>query len=279
MNDLKTILLHLDASSNITQRLQLARQLAQAHGAQIEVLYSVLPTVLHPYAFAGDGQAAVAVMQAEAEERGRARSAFDQVQSGGGVSMTWHEIPDPPLQTPVQLLVQQAWSADLLLLAQHDPAAEGYSGVPSDFATMVLLASGKPCLVMPYIGPRATCGENVLIAWKPTPESARAVSAALPILQRARQVDVAVWDETGADAGAPPAVETFLRRHGVKANVHHGGRATRELGELLLSRAAELQSDLLVMGCYGHGRAREWVLGGVTLTVMHSMTVPVLMVH
>jgi nucleotide-binding universal stress UspA family protein len=75
------------------------------------------------------------------------------------------------------------------------------------------------------------------------------------------------------------AIEPFLHHHGIKATVHRGGPPTRELGELLLSLAADLQADLLVMGCYGHGRAREWALGGATRTVLRSMTLPVLMVH
>ena len=61
--------------------------------------------------------------------------------------------------------------------------------------------------------------------------------------------------------------------------MHRGGRAGHDLGELLLSLAADLQADLLVMGCYGHGRAREWLLGGVTRSVLQSMTLPVLMAH
>lgn len=277
MNDIKTILLHLDASARSADRLQLARQLALAHGAHLDVLYAVVPTVLHPYAFAGDGQAAALLMSTEVEQRERAKAMFEREQGrvGGPGTMTWHETSDPP----VQAIVQQAWAADLLLLGQHDPAAETCSGVPSDFATSVLLASGKPGLVVPYIGGRPTLGQNVLIAWKPTPESARAVSAALPILQRAQQVHVVRWDEAEGGVPTPVAVEPFLRRHGVMATVHHCGRSSHELGELLLSRAAELQADLLVMGCYGHGLAREWVVGGATRTVMHSMTVPVLMVH
>ena len=61
--------------------------------------------------------------------------------------------------------------------------------------------------------------------------------------------------------------------------VHREVAPAREVGELLLSKAADLGADLLVMGCYGHGRAREWVLGGASRTVLQSMTVPVLMAH
>ncbi len=281
MSDLKSILLHLDASANTSARLQLARRLAQSHAAHVEALYAVLPTVLqYPFAFAADGQGAALLMNYEAEQRERIKAAFElERQRGNGTGpapMTWHEAADEP----VRALTQQAWGADLLVLAQHDPDPKAYSGVPPDFAAAVLLECGKPGLVMPYTWTSAELGDQVLVAWKPTAESARAVTAALPILQRARQVHVAVWDEAAGNGAAPPvAIEPYLRRHGINATFHRGGPPTRELGELLLSLAADLQADLLVMGCYGHGRAREWALGGATRTVLRSMTLPVLMVH
>ena len=279
MSELKSILLHLDAASNGTDRLQLAGRLAAAHGARLDALYAVLPAVLqYPFAFGGDGQAAALLMNHENEQRERVKATFERArQAGGAVDATWFETVDEP----VRAFTEQAWAADLMVLAQHDPAPKAYSGVPPDFAAAVLLESGKPGLVMPYIGAGNTLGQTVLIAWKPTPESARAVTAALPILQRAKRVHVAVWQES-ADAGsqgAPVAIEPYLHHHGIAATVHRGGRPTRELGELLLSQAADLQADLLVMGCYGHGRAREWMLGGATRTVLRAMTVPVLMTH
>jgi nucleotide-binding universal stress UspA family protein len=280
MSELKSILLHVDAAANVDERVQLARRIAQAHGAHIEALYAVLPAVLqYPFAFAGDAQAAALLMNYETEQRERARSAFERAckAPGTGVKAVWNETPDEP----VSAFAQHAWAADLLLLAQHDPEPKTYSGVPPDFPTSVLLETGKPGLVMPFIGARATLGQTVLVAWKPTPESTRAVTAALPFLQRAQQVHLAVWDEAhdSGEAPATVAIEAYLRHHGIGHKVHHGGRPTSDLGELLLSLAADVQADLLVMGCYGHGRARESVLGGVTRTVMRSMTLPVLMVH
>jgi nucleotide-binding universal stress UspA family protein len=65
----------------------------------------------------------------------------------------------------------------------------------------------------------------------------------------------------------------------VDAVWHRHGAEPQALGELLLSRVCDLEADLLVMGCYGHSRAREWVLGGTSRTVLRSMTVPVLMAH
>jgi nucleotide-binding universal stress UspA family protein len=61
--------------------------------------------------------------------------------------------------------------------------------------------------------------------------------------------------------------------------VHPGGHEDGDAGEHLLSMAADTGADLLVMGCFGHSRAREWVLGGATRSILQSMTVPVLMSH
>ena len=134
--------------------------------------------------------------------------------------------------------------------------------------------------LLPYIDTGSEFGQTVLIAWKDSAASARAVTAALPVLRLAKSVHVAAWDESGSPGdGEPLPIERFLQRHGVHAKVHRGGRPSGEVGELLLSLAADVQADLLVMGCYGHSRAREWLLGGVTRTIFQSMTLPVLMSH
>jgi nucleotide-binding universal stress UspA family protein len=89
---------------------------------------------------------------------------------------------------------------------------------------------------------------------------------------------VVSFDEGDASATEAPIVG-YLRLHGVQAEFRREVAMTSEVGEQLLSLAADERSDLLVMGCYGHGRAREWALGGVTRTVIESMTLPVLMSH
>jgi nucleotide-binding universal stress UspA family protein len=154
--------------------------------------------------------------------------------------------------------------------------------LPFDFVESVVIASGKPALVIPTIRLAEPVGRVVLVAWKETREAARAVSAALPLLQKAGKVHVAIWEDPSSVkelAQAPLDIAQSLRAHGVEAEVHRHGPASREVGEFLLSRATDLSADLIVMGCYGHGRAREWVLGGASRTVLQSMTVPVLMAH
>jgi nucleotide-binding universal stress UspA family protein len=93
-------------------------------------------------------------------------------------------------------------------------------------------------------------------------------------------VTVIEWGAEPADRrGAAIGIEAYLALHGVQAVLEQQAAVPDEPGELLLSRAADLGADLLVMGCYGHSRAREFVLGGATRTVLASMTLPVLMCH
>jgi nucleotide-binding universal stress UspA family protein len=108
-----------------------------------------------------------------------------------------------------------------------------------------------------------------------------AVVAALPILRQAKKVHVLCWDEEESPSvhGAPLDLVGYLRQHGVEVDWRHGGPAPEKLGDELLSRTFDLGADLLVMGCYGHSRAREWVLGGTSRSILASMTLPVLMAH
>jgi nucleotide-binding universal stress UspA family protein len=279
MNEIKTLLWHLDNHSSEGHRLPLLRELAGRLDAKLEAVYAVTPlTMQFPFAMSAESSAAGQLAACEAEVRKTASAAFEAAcQAAGCTDLPWQETEDDP----VRAFRDRAWAADLLVLGQHDPKTEDASGVPADFVASVLLATGKPALVLPYIEIAQPPGQTVLVAWKATRESARALAGALPLLQRARQVHVLSWDEAdtpGVDATAPAL--RYLQRHGVAAQAHaQHSRPPRELGEALLSQAADLQADLLVMGCYGHGRAREWALGGVTRTVLQSMTLPVLMAH
>ncbi|MBA4178756.1 MAG: universal stress protein UspA [Leptothrix sp. (in: Bacteria)] len=279
MNEIKSLLWHLDAQSARGRRLPFVREFARRLGAKAEVLYAVMPLPLQfPFAMSLESGAAGQLAASEAEARRAARQHFERACAAADCTeLPWRETVDEP----VRGLCQAAWSTDLLVLSQHDPTAEDPSGVAADFVASVLVSSGKPGLVLPYIDFAPDIGRQVLVAWKATRESARALGAALPLLQRAQRVHVVSWNELDApeDDATLPAMR-FLHHHGVVAHAHaQPGKPPRELGESLLTLAADLQADLMVMGCYGHGRAREWALGGATRTVLRAMTVPVLMVH
>ena len=101
--------------------------------------------------------------------------------------------------------------------------------------------------------------------------------------KRAAQVDVVAFEpaRSGADHGEEPGADIalYLARHGVKVTVSRVDAPDLDVGNQLLSRAFDLSADLIVMGAWGHSRLRELILGGVTRTLLESMTVPVLMAH
>ena len=275
------LLVHLDATPQAMQRLDVACRIRQAQGCAVTALYAVTPSLLElPFPPEVGPEIAASLRDLDDERRARVRKAFDQSLARQALDAGWAEVRGASV---IAAFAQQALFADLLVLGQQDPSGVPQDGVPRDFVEDVMASSGKPALVLPYAGLPATIGETIVIAWKPTREAARAVAAAVPLLQRARRVHILSWSvvdaqqEDASISGDQLTLTGYLKRLGVEATWHRDGQEPSQMGELLLSRAFDLGADLLVMGCYGHSRAREWVLGGTSRTVLKSMTLPVLM--
>jgi nucleotide-binding universal stress UspA family protein len=278
MSEIKSILLHVDASASCALRQQTAHALAQQHGAQVDALYAVTPAVVqYPYAFTMDAPLADEMVTLQEEQRDQAKANFARIsaEAGGMPQLRWCETHDEPTRT----FVQQAFGADLLVLGQHAPDDKAFVGVGDDFVPSVLIDSGKPALVLPFIQRQLPRSQTLVLAWKNTAEAARAANAALPWLKQAAHVHVVSWQEGSTTHAQTLPIEPWLRAQGVPFSIHHQGQPARDLGELLLSLCADFSADMLIMGCYGHGRAREWLLGGATRSVLRAMTLPVLMVH
>ncbi len=273
MSTLKSILVHVDSSPQSAVRLRLAEQLALAHGAQATAMYAVTTALLrYPMAMAAGADMAPMLAQVDTERVEAARALF--ARSVDRTRIGWREVSGQPLLD----VAMQALYADLLVLGQRADDDTRDVDVPADFVSSVIIGSGRPTLVVPHISTAPTRLDRVLVAWKPTPESARAVTGALPLLLQAGNVTVVAFDE-GDVAATETGIIGYLQLHGVQANFRREVALEHDVGAQLLSLAADEQSDLLVMGCYGHGRAREWALGGVSRTVIESMTLPVLMSH
>ncbi len=273
MSTLKSILVHVDSSAQSAVRLRLAEQLALAHGAQATAMYAVTTALLrYPMAMAAGADMAPMLAQVDTQRVEAARSLF--ARSVDRQRMGWCEVSGQPL---IDVAVQALY-ADLVVLGQRAVDDTRDVDVPPDFVSAVIIGSGRPALVVPHIATAPTKLDRVLVAWKPTPESARAVTGALPLLLQASKVTVVAFDE-GDVAATEAGIIGYLHQHGVQADFRREVAQAHDVGAQLLSLAADEQSDLLVMGCYGHGRAREWALGGVSRTVIESMTLPVLMSH
>lgn len=276
MDAFRSILVHMDASPRCAVRLSLARNLTRDHDA---ALLAVLALTPRPVAEALRGDLGMHIFRSEfdPDHRRRALDIFNFALAGGDPAMTWVELPPVP---PAWGMVQASYYVDLLVLGQRDPQDALTTDVPADFVESVVIESGKPALVVPHAGRFDTVGRNVLIAWQPTRECARAVEAAIPLLQRASRVHAVSWGkETFGPAETTFGLVRALRWHGIECTHQRYPEETGNVGEQLLSTAATQGSDLLVMGAYGHHRLRELLLGGTTRTILRSMTLPVLLAH
>jgi nucleotide-binding universal stress UspA family protein len=180
----------------------------------------------------------------------------------------------------VDVFLQHARHADLVILGQQDPI--DFLPLGPDFAADVVMGSGRPAVVIPFIGAPPVVGQRVLVAWDGGREAARAVNDALPILERAHAVTVLsvnpdVTNDGKRDAGAD--ISLHLARHGVKVTAARTIAREISVGDVILADIADNSIDLLVMGAYGHSRLREWALGGVTRHILAHMTVPVFLSH
>lgn len=277
--DWRNIIIHLDGAEGAANRLLVGRKLALEHEARLSALHAALPAgLLAPLAGTGMAEMALAMGQLDIERRDGSREAFHVVLRQAGLDASWDEMAEVSADED---FIRCAMLADLVVLGQPHPDLAA-RGMPASFVPRVLARCGRPCLVVPHSmrmadGPMKT----VVVAWKETPEAVRAVAGALPLLRKATRVHVLTWGGRASPARGPlPDMPAWLRTQGVQASVaHEAGEEPRDLGELLLSRCADLGADVLVMGCYGHSRAREWLLGGVSRTLLSCMTIPVLMSH
>ncbi|WP_157271458.1 universal stress protein [Azohydromonas aeria] len=273
MKAIASILLHLDAAPHSRDRLGLAARLAGRLDAGLLALYGAAPSAASHFPLPlGGGGLTLDDVQRDEARRAQARAWFEETAAAAGAPrLNWSELHAvAPL---ADAFARQALLHDLVVVGQHDPDVAGAAGVPADFAEQVVIDSGRPALLVPYAGRFDEVGRRVVVAWKPSREAARALSAALALLQPGAQVHVLSW------GGDPAELRPLLQQHGVEAQFHAEGGDEGQVGELLLSRVADLGADLLVMGCYGRSRTRERLLGGASRSIFGAMTVPVLMSH
>lgn len=186
------------------------------------------------------------------------------------------EVISGSLDACAHELARRARYCDLAIVEQPDrEAREG----DTQLLEAILFGSGRPLLVVPFIQKRALAFDNALVAWDESATAARAVAAALPFLKRTNHVEVVTVDDRSRPRSAEPeTLARHLEAHGVRTR----GRRLPNVGDVtdtLLSHAADIGADYLVMGGYGHSRLREFILGGATRGILASMTVPILMMH
>jgi nucleotide-binding universal stress UspA family protein len=207
-----------------------------------------------------------------------AAAAFEKIASAAGVcysSRTTESIGSDGLEGVTRGLAM----SDLLVIGQQNPDTP--EPMREALIEAVLFQSGAPALIIPYAGLTTFSPGRAVVAWDGGAASAHAVRAALPLLHVAKEVVVVIVKENikrptelaGAD------IATHLARHDLQVEVREITNSTGDIGQTILSFAADEAADWLVMGGYGHSRMREFFLGGATRGILESMTLPVLMAH
>ncbi|MBS0320568.1 MAG: universal stress protein [Proteobacteria bacterium] len=268
----RSILLHADHAASMKGRIAAARALATRFDASVTAQYCVMSFAqLYPMV---EAAAFPPATLADNDEE-RRKAAFDVFTSavGSDPRITW----SADRVDSVAAFARMTYYNDLTIFGQRDPrdpeAADVWPGLAAD----VVLRTGQRALILPWIDTPAPIGRRVLIAWNESAQAAHAVHAAMPWLTTAESVMVA---SAGEDADVMlSGLQRWLAGHGIDSMARNLGPTDEAIGEQILSTAADHGSDLLVMGCYGRSRAREWMMGGASRSVMGSMTVPTLVAH
>jgi len=275
------ILLQAGSGPVAAARADYALGFAEKHDAHLTAVYSVPPIDIPAYVesmIPADVRAAQA--KAARKTAADAKAAFEAAarRLGRAARAEWRGAEDDPLHR----LTLDARYADLAIVGQNNPDApqpEGSVDLPGALA----LAAGRPVLAIPYIGRFPTLGERVLVAWNAGREAARAVNDALPVLKLAKSVTVLAVNPKGGESGhgeQPGAdIALHLARHGVKAEAMRAISDEIDPGDVILSRAADIGADMLVMGAFGRSRLRELMMGGVTRHILKHMTLPAMLSH
>ncbi len=298
---LKDILVCLDPTDAGESRLRLAAAIAREHGAHLSAAY-VLPAEIAgapPYDGLGVGLPTGAAWRPQGSIVARApvsgepltgeadaprgaalaeivEQRFREAVQPHAIDGDWHLFGSHERADLVALL----GAVDLMIFGQASPDYRVPTGFrPEDIA----LACGRPMLIVPYAGAFGAVGRRVLVAWDGTREASRALHDALPLIGKAEAVSVMTVRAREArferDGPSLDRIVRHLERHGIPAEAVEALRGDLPIADVLLSRAARRDVDLIVAGAYHHSPLREALLGGVSRGLLDHMTVPVLMSH
>jgi nucleotide-binding universal stress UspA family protein len=277
----KSILLHCNDKRRINTLLAYAVGLAEMFGAHLRALSVVPPPMVTTTVPGGP----IAVIDAHCDvyraDNPEMKAMFEEATRGRALLAEWRDAEADGYPV-LDAVLRYGRTADLVVVGQTD--REWWGSHYLDLADRLPVEAGRPVLVIPKSPSHPDgLGKRIVVGWNARREAARAVFDALPILRKATEVKVVCVNpqsEQEAAQALPTAdICASLARHGVKCEGADEVKPRRSVGETLLACAQDFGADLLVMGCYGHTRWREFVLGGATRHVLSYATLPVLMSH
>jgi nucleotide-binding universal stress UspA family protein len=276
---LKDIVVYVDSTQSAKARMSFAVALAKGHGAHL-IGIAFAPTALLPLYGADVGFADMSEVMASVKTQGaNALKDFEARAVAAGVSVEAELMQGMSEEFPHDF-ARTARQADLAILGQPrdgDPLIGQYALVER-----CLFASGRPVMILPASAETLAPSATIVAAWDGSAEAARAINDALTFLKPAVRVVLLVGvmgERSDEDAPRTEEMLAHLKRHGVMAEALQLKLSEGDIGRQLLGSAKELGADLMVMGAFHHSRWREFILGGVTLTVLEEATIPLLMAH
>jgi nucleotide-binding universal stress UspA family protein len=277
---LKDLLVFLDGTESAKARVRFTVELAKEHGAHLLGI-AFAPTALLPLYGADVGFADMSEVLENVKTQGASvLAAFEASAKKAGVAAETRLLQGISEEFPHDF-AQIARHVDLAILGQPrdgDPLVGQYA-----LAERCLFASGRPVIIVPAALQNPGLKGTVVAAWDGSAEAARAINDALTFLEAASRVVLLVGvtsEQTDERIIPTDDMIAHMGRHGVTAEaVQVDIGEGSDIGKLLLAEAKELDAGLIVMGAFHHSRWREFILGGVTLTVLEEAAVPLFMAH
>jgi nucleotide-binding universal stress UspA family protein len=283
---IKSILVPVTGDGQDRRCLDAAAVVAGADGAHITLLFGEINPAAMPVIYGGDGvgfylteEFLQALTERNDLHRQRAQEVYAAWTKAAGIAadMVGEGVPKAATARFVSVPAEATNAVrdfavvnDLVVTMLPDPTALERA----DQFEAALFTARKPVLAVPREGPLPLPGTPAAIAWNGSPEASRAATVALPLLRRAGSV---ILLHTGSTEIAP--VIEFLGRHGVTATAQALQPGSGDIGAALLAEAGRLGASLLVLGAYGHSRARELIFGGVTRHALQHAGIPLLLTH
>lgn len=279
---IQDLLLPITDTSGDPTTVSAAIALAAAYGAHLSVVQPVsLPLPIPgPWGITPDFMQSEMYEELRAEAREKAAKLRARLEKE---DVSWEvRIDETLFVDPPRAMARQARYADLSVVTAPKQGADDRA-IARTFFSSLLFESGRPVLIVPTHHPVELPIRHVVVAWKPSRESTRALHDALALLARAASIDVVTVDPEVSDRahGEDPGVDiaTHLARHDLQVNVINLPRSGQTVATTLLRHAAATEAQLLVAGGYGHSRLREWVLGGTTRELLQASHLPILFSH
>lgn len=274
----RCMLVALDATPGNAPRADIAVSLAREFEAHLIGLAPAAAVDLQALQAVGAGEDHIARASAAALAQARELAQHFRNRCNAAALPSFEALAD---KSPAsESLAAHAQCTDLLIMSQPDPSLPDCR---QQLAALeqVLLDCARPALLIPYTREEPVRARRALLAWDGSRQSIRAITDALPLLRRADDVTLMHW-RRDANERRPlerlAGLQQWLAFQGVDAQARDEVTALG-VGDALLNNASDLGAELIVMGAYGHGRWAERLWGGVSRTLLQSMTVPVLMSH